>query len=156
AAEKEGREVDLKRIKVQYKELKGRHQFMVVEGAGGLLVPVAQGVLLPVLIKLLGLPLILVARSSLGTINHILLSIFYCQREGLEVKGVIMSKSTPDADPSEASNAQVIAQYSGGPLLGSVPYLRDYAGVKGNRAFLAQIFTEHIDMEKLLMGLGLG
>ena len=155
AAEKEGVEIDLKRIKMQYEELKGRHQFMVVEGAGGLLVPVAQGVLLPELIKLLELPLILVARSSLGTINHILLSLFYCQEEGLEVKGVIMSESTPDADPSEASNAQLVAQFSGVPVLGSFPYLRDYAGVKGNRTFLAQIFTEHIDMEKLLQGLGL-
>jgi dethiobiotin synthetase len=155
AAEKEGVEIDLKRIKMQYEELKGRHQFMVVEGAGGLLVPVAEGVLLPELIKLLELPLILVARSSLGTINHILLSLFYCQEEGLEVKGVIMSESTPDADPSEESNAQVVAQFSGVPVLGSLPYLRDYSGVKGNRTFLAQIFTEHINMEKLLQGLGL-
>jgi dethiobiotin synthetase len=127
----------------------------VVEGAGGLLVPVAEGVLLPELIKLLELPLILVARSSLGTINHILLSLFYCQEEGLEVKGVIMSESTPDADPSEESNAQVVAQFSGVPVLGSLPYLRDYAGVKGNRTFLAQIFTEHMDMEKLLQRLDL-
>jgi dethiobiotin synthetase len=156
AAEKEGVEVDLQKIQVQYEELKGRHQFMVVEGAGGMLVPIAQGVLLPELIKLLGLPLLLVARSSLGTINHTLLSLFYCQEEGLEVMGLIMSKSTPDADPSEASNAQVVAQFSGVPVLGSFPYLRDYAGVKENRAFLAQLFTEHIDMEKLLQGLGLG
>ena len=155
AAEKEGVQIDLQRIEVQYEELKGRHQFMVVEGVGGLLVPVAQGVLLPELIKLLGLPLILVARSSLGTINHTLLSLFYCQQEGLEVAGVIMSKSTPDTDPSEASNAQVVTQLSAVPLLGSFPYLRDYAGVKGNRTFLAQIFTQHIDMEKLLKGLGL-
>jgi len=156
AAEKEGVEVDLQMIKGIYEELRGRHQFMVVEGAGGLLVPIAQEILLPELIKLLGLPLLLVARSSLGTINHILLSLFYCQHEGLEVKGLIMSKSTPDADPSEAGNAQVVARFSGVPVLGSFPYLRDYAGVKGNRAFLAQIFTEHIDMEKLLQGLGLG
>ena len=155
AAEKEGVEVDLKRIKVQYEKLKGRHEFMVVEGAGGLLVPIAQGALLPELIKLLNLPLLLVARSSLGTINHILLSLFYCQQEGLEVKGLIMSKSTPDAEPSEASNAHVVARFSEVPVLGSFPYLRDYAGVKGNRAFLAQIFTEHIDMMTLRMRLGL-
>jgi dethiobiotin synthetase len=155
AAEREGVEVDLQRIERMYEELKGRHQFMVVEGAGGLLVPIAQGVFLPDLIKLLGLPLILVARSSLGTINHTLLSLYYCQQEGLEVKGVIMSKSMPEADPSEASNAQVIAECSAVPLLGTLPYLRDYSGVKGNRVFLTQIFTEHMDMEKLLQRLDL-
>ncbi len=155
AAEKEGVKIDLQRIKVPYDELKDSHQFMVVEGAGGLLVPITQGLLLPDLIKFLDLPLLLVARSSLGTINHTLLTLFYCQQEGLEVKGVIMNKSTADADPSEESNAQVITQFSGVPVLGSFPYLRDYAGVKGNRVFLAQIFTEHLDMEKLLQRLDL-
>jgi dethiobiotin synthetase len=155
AAEKEGVKIDLQKIKVQYEKLKDSHQFMVVEGAGGLLVPVTQGLLLPDLIKFLDLPLLLVARSSLGTINHTLLTLFYCQQEGLEVKGVIMNKSTADADPSEESNAQVVTQFSGVPVLGSFPYLRDYAGVKGNRVFLAQIFTEHIDMERLLQGFDL-
>jgi dethiobiotin synthetase len=154
AAAEEGVEVDLQRIRVRYEELTARHPFMVVEGAGGILVPVAQGVLLPELIKLLDLPLLLVARSSLGTINHTLLSLYYCQQEGLEVRGVIMSKSTPEADPAEASNAQVIAECSAVPLLGTFPYLKDYAGVKANRAFLSQMFTEHIDMEQLLERLG--
>ena len=155
AAEQEGVKIDLERIRGQYEELKGRHQFMVVEGAGGLLVPIAQGVFLPDLIQLLDLSVILVARTSLGTINHTLLSLYYCQQEGLAVKGVIMSKSTPEADPSESSNAQVIAECSAVPLLGTFPYLKDYAAVKDNRVFLAQIFSEHMDMEKLLERLGL-
>jgi dethiobiotin synthetase len=155
AAEQAGVEVDLKRIKVQYEELRDRHQFMVVEGAGGLLVPIAKGVLLPALIRLLGLPILMVARASLGTINHTLLSLSYCRQEGLEVKGFIFSKSTPDADPSEASNAQVIAQFSTVPFLGQFPYVRDCAGIKGNRVFLAEIFSQHIDMERLLKGSGL-
>jgi len=155
AAEKEGVEVDLQRITEAYEELKERHQFMVIEGAGGLLVPIAPGILLPELIKLLGLPLLVVARASLGTINHTLLTLSYCQREGLTAKGLIINKSTPNADPSEGNNPQVITQFSGVPLLGSFPYLRDYAGIKGNRDFLAQIFTQHIDMEGLLKGLDL-
>ena len=155
AAEKEGVEVDLQHIKGAYEELKGRHGFMVVEGAGGLLVPIAKGTLFPELVKFLDLPLLLVARSSLGTINHTLLTLSYCQQEGLDVKGLIISKSTPDTDPSEDNNPQVITQVSGIPFFGTFPFLRDYAGVKGNRDFLAQIFTQHIDMEKLLKGLGL-
>jgi dethiobiotin synthetase len=90
----------------------------------------------------------------LGTINQTLLSLYFGQQEGLEVVGVILSKSTPEADPSEASNAQVIAECSAVPLLGTFPYLKDYAGVKGNKEFLAQIFTEHIDREQLLERLG--
>ncbi len=155
AAQKEGVEVDLERIKGIYEGLKERHDFMVVEGVGGLLVPVARGTLLPQLIKLLDLPLLLVARPSLGTINHTLLSLFYCAYQDLDVVGLIMNKATPDIDPSEATNPQVIVQFSDVPFLGSFPYLRDYAGVKGNRDVLAQIFTQHIDLGGLLLGLDL-
>jgi dethiobiotin synthetase len=155
AAEQEGVEVDLQRIKGAYEELKGRHEFMVVEGAGGLLVPIAKGTLLPELIKVLDLPVLLVARSSLGTINHALLSLLCCQREGLEVVGIVINKSTPDADPAEESNPHYITQFGRASVWGTFPYLRDYAGVKGNRDFLAQFFTQHIDMEGLLNKLGL-
>jgi len=155
AAEQAGIEIDLKRIKRSYDGLKQRHQFMVVEGAGGLLVPIAKGVLLPELIKLLKLPVIVVARSGLGTINHTLLTLSYCQQQGLACAGFIISKASQDADPSEASNPQVIAQYSNVPFLGTVPYLRDHARITGNRAFLAQIFNEHIDVAGLLKRLDL-
>jgi dethiobiotin synthetase len=155
AAEREGVEVDLQRIKSAYEELKGRHQFMVVEGVGGLLVPIAKGTLLPELIKLLDLPLLVVARSALGTINHTLLTLSYCQGEGLNVVGMVINKSTPDADPAEASNPHLIAQFSRTPVWGPFPYLRDYVGVKGNRDFLAQLFTQHIDMEGFIKRLGL-
>lgn len=155
AAEQEGVEVDLDQIRKAYEELKGRHQFMVVEGAGGLLVPIAKETLLPKLIKLLDLPLLVVARSSLGTINHTLLTLSYCQQEGLEVIGTIINTSNPQADPAEESNPQYIIKFGRAPLWGSFPYMRDYAGVKGNRDFLAQLFTEHIDMEGLLKRLDL-
>ena len=155
AAELAGVEIDLQRIKKVYAGLKRRHQFMVVEGAGGLLVPITKGVLLPELIRLLGLPIIVVARSCLGTINHTLLTLSYCQQQDIEIAGFIISKATLDADPSEASNAQTITHFSGVPFLGTVPYLRDHARIKGNRAFLAQIFTQHIDMKGLLKGLSL-
>jgi dethiobiotin synthetase len=155
AAQYEGVEIDLKRIKGCYEELNGRHKFMVVEGVGGLLVPITRGTLFPQLIKLLNLPLILVGRSSLGTINHTLLSLSYCAHEGIDVVGFIINKLAPDVDPSEASNPHIIAQFTDVPLLGSFPYLGDYAGVKGYKDLLAQIFIHHIDMEILFKGLGL-
>lgn len=155
AAEQEGVEVDLQRIKGAYEELKGRHQFMVVEGAGGLLVPIAKGTLLPELIKVLALPLLLVARSSLGTINHTLLSLAYCQQEGLEVMGTVINKSTLDADPAEEGNPHYITRFGRTSVWGTFPYLRNYAGVKGNRDFLAQLFAQHIDIKGILKRLGL-
>lgn len=155
AAKREGVKVDLERIASAFAQLNGLHPIMVVEGAGGLLVPIAEGRLLPDLIKMLQLPILVVARSTLGTINHTLLTLEYCRREMIPVLGVILSKSTPDPDPSEEENAELIATIGCIPVLGTIPYLRDCAGVKGNRTFLSEIIVQHIDTKKLFAALGL-
>ncbi len=150
AAERLGVEVDLQRIRENFFKLKDLHQLVVVEGAGGLLVPIARTILLPELIALLQLPILLVVRASLGTINHTLLTVSYCQQRGLRILGIIINRSSRDADPSEDSNAEVIARFTDVPIFGTFPYLRDYAGIKGNRDFLSQIFSEHIAVDSLI------
>ncbi len=64
---------------------------LVVEGAGGVLVPIAPGVLMADLIARLGLPVVLVARTALGTINHTLLSLEALRARTLTIAGVILS-----------------------------------------------------------------
>jgi dethiobiotin synthetase len=63
---------------------------LVVEGAGGVLVPLAPGVLMIDLMARLGLPVVLVARTTLGTINHTLLSLAALRARGLTVAGVVL------------------------------------------------------------------
>ena len=83
AAAREGVAVDLGRIAQALRELAGRYDFFVVEGAGGLYVPLIDtGFLVLDLIRWLGLPLLVVARAGLGTINHTALTVMAARQQG--------------------------------------------------------------------------
>jgi len=92
-------------------------RLLVVEGAGGLLVPLDRDYLMIDLARDLGLPVVLAARSDLGTINHTLLSLEALGRRGLPVAGVILS------GPDHPGNAEAIRRLGGVPLLGRIPWL---------------------------------
>lgn len=129
AARVEGRSVDLKRIIGTFGRLRAAHDMMVVEGAGGLLVPFAEtgtGIYYVAdLVRDLGLPLVVVARPGLGTLNHTLLTVREALREGLAVKGVVINYAQEAAGGlAERTNAAVLEEILRPvPLLGVVPHL---------------------------------
>lgn len=127
AARLEGKEIDLLIIKKLYGELSARHDLMIVEGAGGLLSPVTDSESAADLAALLGLPLIVVAPSTLGCVNHTLLTLQAAKEANLSVLGVILNHPTPPdpADRSTQYNLEEIKRLAGVPVLGEVPYLED-------------------------------
>jgi dethiobiotin synthetase len=83
---------------------------LIAEGVGGLLVPLtSDGYLVRDLIAELGLPVIVVARPGLGTINHTLLTVAAARAAGLEVRGVVLTPWPDEPSPMEASNRRTIA-----------------------------------------------
>ena len=101
SAEAQQHEIDPSQIRSGFESLRLRHECMVVEGAGGLLVPIAPGYTMADLAADLELRLLVVARAALGTINHTLLTLEAADRRGLELAGVVISHTTgilSDAD----------------------------------------------------------
>ena len=90
---------------------------IVVEGAGGVLVPLGAGATMADLIRQLGLPAILVARGTLGTISHSLLSIEALRSRGIPIAGIIVS------GPDEDGNAATIERLGRVPILAILPRL---------------------------------
>lgn len=90
---------------------------VVIEGAGGLMVPIAEDFFMIDLIQELGAPAILVARSQLGTLNHTLLSVLEMRRRSISVLGVVMN-----GDAHEG-NREAIERYGQVPVLGRLPVL---------------------------------
>ena len=90
---------------------------LIVEGAGGVLVPLSETAHMADLMVSLNLPAVVVARTALGTINHTLLTIEALRRRRVHAAGVIMV-GVPNAD-----NEQAIEQYGGIPVLGVMPHL---------------------------------
>ena len=98
AAALEGRTVDLKRIAASVETCAKRHEIVIVEGAGGLLVPLTEETLTADFVAEQGWPLILVASGRLGAINHILLSMEAAKARGIPFAGIVMN-DYPQADP---------------------------------------------------------
>ncbi len=137
AAEEEGVQPRLAVIQEAFAELARRHQVVLVEGAGGLLVPAlpsaqppgpGQGLFMADLARALSARLLIVARNRLGTINHTLLTLHYARTSGLAVAGVVLNSTEPVDEPSTHSNAQTISDWGERwgqvRLLGSLPYLK--------------------------------
>lgn len=123
AAEREGVEIGLGRIKSAYATLAARHRIMIVEGAGGILSPFWKDLTMADLARGLGLPLLIVARASLGTINHTLLSLYYARKEAIPVLGVILSHTAPALGLAGSLNPESVRRWGRVPLLGVIPYL---------------------------------
>jgi dethiobiotin synthase len=110
---------------------------VVVEGAGGLMVPIVDGAYMIDLADALDLPIILVARSTLGTINHTLLSVEAIRRRGLPLAGVVIS------GPETPHNRAAIERFGKVEVIAEIPQLETI-----NRDTLKAI-TPELDLLKL-------
>ena len=131
AAEKAGVRIELQEIRVP--EI-GARENLIVEGAGGTLVPINETQLMTDLMNHLGLPVILVARTALGTINHTLLSLAALRSARVNVRGVVMV-GKPNAD-----NRKAIEHYGEIRVVGAVPPLK-----KLDRSSLLNAFHKNFD-----------
>ena len=98
AARREGKKVDLRRILMCVQACAAHHDVVLVEGAGGLAVPLADDLLAIDLAARQKWPLILVTSGRLGSINHTLLSLEAAKRRRMKIAGIVYNW-TPDADP---------------------------------------------------------
>jgi len=123
AARAEHRQVDLQRIQAAYARLHARHDVVVVEGAGGLRVPLVDDVDMAALARRLEVPVLLVARAALGTLNHTLLSLEALAREEIDLLGVVVSHTQGTLGDAHTQNLAELKRRLGTRLLGELPYL---------------------------------
>jgi len=122
AAKLEKKPVDLQKIYSVYDRLSADFSPVLVEGAGGLLVPIRRDYFVADLARHFDLPLIIVARLGLGTLNHTLLTVRQAQAMKLKIAGVILNDTTGQRGLAERTNVKAIAELTRVPLLGVVPY----------------------------------
>ncbi|PFV85825.1 dethiobiotin synthase [Bacillus sp. AFS059628] len=122
AMKRAGRVVHVKDIIHHYNERLKEFNSLLVEGAGGLAVPYTEDALVIDFAKELQLPLIVVARPTLGTVNHTVLTIAYAKAHGLTVAGVILSGCKECEMERVQENKEMIEELSGVPVLGLLPF----------------------------------
>lgn len=123
AAEREGRRVDVAGAARAVRAMAARHDVTIVEGAGGLLVPLTKTETFGDFAKRVKMPLLIVARPALGTLNHTRLTVEAARARGLEVLGVVVNHAQAGMTGlAERTNLEVLAEHAGTRLLAVVPY----------------------------------
>lgn len=125
AATQAGIAISGEQILQRAQQLAAAGDSLLVEAAGGLLVPYAPNLTGADLAHLLGLPILLVARTALGTVNHVALTINELRRRRLPLHGLILSRTTPDPGPHETTNLSLIRQLTALDPFGILPHVPD-------------------------------
>lgn len=117
AARKEDRKVSVPELADWFRKVSAGRKSVLVEGAGGWLVPVADGVLIADLCVALSLPVILVAANRLGCVNHTLLTIESIRARGLECRGIILNTIQETPDQATRTNRSLLEEFTDVPIL---------------------------------------
>jgi dethiobiotin synthetase len=120
---------------------------VVIEGAGGILVPIGSRRTLLDIIRQLGAPVILVAKPGLGTINHSLLSLMALRNAGVQVIGVVFNNATSArAGLIEKDNLRTVAGYGDVRILGSLPFARNMCRLQRSPAEFLKWAKSHLNL----------
>ena len=135
AAEMEDRTVDPEVIEANYKSLAAKYEWLIVEGVGGIMVPLRRNLLLADLLKRLQPTTLVVARSGLGTLNHTLLTLEALRNREIPVLGVVFSDSKDREDERLVQdNMQIIEEIGMVRVFGRLP--RQQNDAKARSAFM--------------------
>lgn len=123
AAQIEGNPPDIKIIKNAYKDISKKHDYMIVEGSGGIICPIRydnnQKIFLEDIIKELNIPSIIIADAGLGTINSTVLTIEYMRSKNLKINGVILNRFEAENEMHN-DNKKMIEDMTGVKIIGVV------------------------------------
>ncbi|UCE79966.1 MAG: dethiobiotin synthase [Nitrospiraceae bacterium] len=145
ASEIDGIPVHISEIRKAFDILTPGYETIVVEGIGGLMVPITKDYFTIDLIKDFRLPIIVVARPGLGTINHIMLTVQYALKEGLEIAGIVLNYTqSPENSLAEETNPHLLEQICPVPVIGIFPYLK-----KLDEQEIAKAAMKHLNLEHL-------
>jgi len=151
AAELAGVNIEMEHLRDCYTQLEKRYDLMLVEGAGGITTPLNARHLVADLIGALKLPVVIVARPNLGTVNHTLLTVEYARQRGFTVAGVIINAYRHEqAGIAEKTNPQLIEELAGVPVLGVVPMAEGMDVYHQQFGNIVELVNKHVDIEALL------
>lgn len=145
AARLEQRAIDIARIFDCLRRLRRGGLFPVVEGTGGLMVPVSPYYSMLDILSAMSLPVVLVTRRSLGTLNHTFLSLALLRQRLIRVVAVVFNAVQQDATPEYIArdNARTIREWGRVPQLGNIPFI---PGCADRPAALVSRAAEHLDL----------
>ena len=146
----EGKHVDLSKISKAYSILQQKYDYLIVEGVGGIAVPINDDKLVVDLIKYLGLPIVIVADAGLGTINHTILTVAYARQHEIPILGIVLNLfHSEKVSFVEMTNPTEIERVTQIPILGVVPFDEQIDESNPDPDFIAGFIRKHVGLELL-------
>ena len=142
---KYGPPVDTEKALQKLKKLGRKHQFMIVEGIGGILVPLTENESIADFAKRANLPLIIVSTPTLGTLNHTLLTIMACKKLRLKIAGIILNKTSKKPDMVEQKTAPILERLTNIKVLAQIPFSN-----RINYISIGKLIEKKLDIRMLL------
>ena len=140
AARIQGQSLSIDSILEKFQRLQKKYDQVLVEGIGGLLVPLKADYLVLDLIKEMQLPLIIVSRFSLGTLNHTLLTLKAAQVAAIKIAGIILNHSeNRPLNRIELGQKALIEELSGVPVIGQCPFISSFSTEQFNNKLVEEI-----------------
>jgi dethiobiotin synthetase len=123
AAERANQKIDVDLLLATYSEISAEYEVTLVEGAGGLMVPLLPSYTYADFARVLKLPLLVVAANQLGVINHLLLTLEHASCKGLSALGYVLNRIANETSIAAETNREVLFGLTGVPCLGELPFI---------------------------------
>lgn len=150
SAKLEGKQIDLSSIETAFTKLKQKYDYTIVEGVGGIAVPLTNDLLVAHFISRLKLPVLIVAHAGLGTINHTMLTVAFAKQFNLRIAGIVLNQPQPNTPGlAEQTNPTEIERLTQVPVVGVVPYEKRLDTPIPDIEFLAEFINQHVAWDKL-------
>ena len=135
---------NIKLILDRFKKLSKLHSLILVEGMGGIMTPILQDYFVTNLIKDMKLPIIIVTRTKVGTVNHTIMTCKMCEKYKIPVKGIVINNFDTDGYAIKELKRD-LENLTNMPVLGSIPFISDVSDTS-----LYRVFKKNIDFKSLL------
>jgi len=138
--------IDMPLIFEKFQNLIKTHQMLLVEGIGGIMTPITKNFFVADMIKAMGLDTIIVTRSTLGTLNHTIMTLSMCKDYEIPVKGMIVNYFDEQGGPAEKNAPATLYELTGIPILGIIPFVKDYQKLDT----MVNIVEKNIDLNSFI------
>ena len=142
---KHGAPVNIKRAVHELNKLGRKHDFLIAEGIGGIMVPLTENECVAGFVKQVDLPVVIVSTAKLGTLNHTLLTVMACKKFGLKITGIILNKTSKKTNIVEQKTPEVIERLTHIKVLAVIPFSQG-----ANYAAIGKVLEQDLDLDKLL------
>lgn len=143
AASRVGVKIDVDHLLAVYAEISATHDVTLVEGAGGLMVPLLPSYTYADFARVFKLPLLVVAANRLGVINHLLLTLEHASCKGLGTLGYVLNRNSNETSLAAEANREALSNLTGIPCFGELPFVEM---AETQQSFPLELFEKEFDI----------